>query len=842
MSLAPNTATMSAFTTSRGDQETRAQVRVWIAFALLGAGLYAQQFVTLGKLKRALLERAPGDPVNSLAGKAWGVLLHSWSIFTSPADLLITAVIVGAVGYLLWSEITDHTLTDLFDRADTSNRVLYGFLALATVVITRCYWTRGQVFMGDAETHMLRSWMFVEHFRHLDTPVWSNAWYGGFPLLENYSAFYFMATALLTMLFRGDIHTATKLLLWSCHAGSVFVMFWYLRTATRRRLPSLIGAMAYGLSFFRLHILLYQGDLQVAVVFLLCPLLLLVTERYFENRSSARTTFVLATSTLALLIFNHHGYAFFVLVLYVIYLVARLAVTPVPFWDRFKVLVMFGFAEVASLFMNAFLLGPFLFAPDEFHGMQNSAFPLVIPNLRAPVMLVKLFRWSALGDGSSLGYIGLSVGVLAVIGSIYALRRRQPAGVGVFACMVAALLMTHNHGSYNVKNVDFFLIFICAITAWAPIAIVETRTRLAFIERARLRWADRFPAHVAVICLGVMLVDLGPTTFQSVFRENYEFKQPMYEKVLALDGPFKLIERQVLTHDPSKPPNAYFDPNKIGVPSAYAATRTPLGFFHEGAGLSFGYTAEIVKNLHRDLNENRISPTTAAGLYLVGVKYVVFRDRYRWFTSELPRSALYRIDADGILQFSHASPLLLSRRVIGTTDVPGYPATDLIRQRHYFDPQTFDYAAPYFRDLVQPLLTTIRPDLERGVASTLITRDGDVRQDLGSSEELKSEVVAFASDLKHVTVRYRSNVDAFGQVPYNYFPYLDVRVDDKPTSFYRSAMNHILLPLPAGEHVIAIHGIISPLQERLLWLSLVATIAVIVVPRRLFSSLPHFNS
>src|SRR4030095_3446716 len=242
-------------------------------------------------------------------------------------------------------------------------------------------------------------------------------------LLEHYSPLYFIATALLTILV-GDIHLATKLLLWGCHVASVFVMFWFLREVTRRNLAALVGAMAYAVSFLRLHILLYQGDLQIAVLFLLYPLLLLLVERYLAGRSSARSTFVLVTCAFAVLILNHHGYAFFGLVLFAVYLIARLAVTRGPFLDRFTVLVLFGVSAVVSLFMTSFLLGPFLFAMAEHRGMQNSAFPIVIPNLRGPLMLVKLFRGSALGAGSSLGYVGVSIGLMAIVGFVYAVGRR----------------------------------------------------------------------------------------------------------------------------------------------------------------------------------------------------------------------------------------------------------------------------------------------------------------------------------------------------------------------------------------------------------------------------------
>jgi len=812
--------------------DAQLQYRLWTALLILGAALFAHQLVTLAKLKNLLLERAPNDSVNALGQQAVSVTLRSWRSFTTPTDLVIAGVILLTLGYVVWTETKHGAFTALLHRADSSNRVLFGFLTLATVVVARCYLTPGRVFMGDAETHMLRSWMFVEHFRQLDTPIWSNTWYGGFPLLEHYGPLYFIATAVLTIVL-GDIHLATKLLLWGCHVLSVFTMYWFLREATRRNLAALVGALAYAISFFRLHILLYQGDLQVAVLFALFPLVLLLVERLLQKRASGRATFVLVSLLLAVLILTHHGYAFFALVFLAIYLIARLAVTTGSFKERFQLLVLFGCAEVMALAMSSFLWGPFLFGMDEHRGIGNSAFPLLIPNPVGPIMLVKLFRWAVVSDGSSLGYIGLSIGLLAAIGLYDGLKRRIPPVVGLATCALASLLMVRNQVSYNIKNVDFFLIFICALSAWAVIAVVDTPTGFAFIERRRLQLGNLFPARVAAVCLALILIDLGPTNFQSVFREHYTFKDPMYERVLAAGAPYRVIERQVLQYDPQRTPPEVFDPNKLGIPSSYGPIESPLGFFHEGAGRSFGYATEIVKNLHRDLNAGHLSNLSADGLYLLGVKYVMFRDRYQWYTPRLDPSPRYSL-SDGLMQLTAATPMLFSRRVIGIADIAGYPASDLIRERRYLEQETFDYSGRYFRDLVVPLIDAMHVDATRGTAASLITRDGDERQDLGAGDGLNAQVLTFSTDLKHVTVRYRSNEDAFGQLPYNYFPYLQVDIDGSPSKFYRSAMNQVIVAVPAGEHVVTIHGVIPPLQQRLLWWSLFAAVLVVGIPGRLF--------
>ncbi len=821
--------------TDRRDH-AREERRLWGALVVLGTALYANQYVTLGKLKTLLLSRAPADPVATLGQKAWQVLLDSWHVLLTPADVAITAALLLSAGYVVWAEATQGTCTAVLRRAEGSRRVMIGLLGLASVIITRCYLAPGQVFMGDAETHMLRSWMFVEHFRNLDTPVWSNAWYGGFPLLANYGPLYFIVTALLTLVV-GNIHLATKLLLWSCHVGSILAMFFFLREATRRDLAAFVGALAYALTFHRLHIILYQGDLQLSVVFLLYPLLLLIAERFIRTRQHAKRTFVGMALIEAALVLNHHGYAFFGLVFLGIYLAARLAVTPGSAWNRFKVLVFFGWTEVAALAMSAFLVVPFLLDMNEYRGLNGgSPFGILIPNLWGPIMLAKLFRWKAIGDGGSIGYLGVSIGVLALVGGWHAARRRHPPVVGLIAAAIASLVMVRNYGQYNIKNIDFFMIFACALAGWALLAVDDPAVRVGILTRARDRWRGHFPARATVVMAALLIVDLGPTTFQSVYRENYEFKQPMYARVLGLDGPYKVIERQVLTYDPRQPPGASFDPHKFGIPSAYAPIETPLGFFHEGAGLSFGYTMEMVKQLQRDLNAGRVSDDAAVALYLMGAKYVIFRDRYQWFSPDLEPSPLITM-SNGVLQTTHATPLLASTRVIALADVAGYPATDLIRERRYLDRDAFDYSEDVFRQLVLPLIDRMNVHMDRGTADVLIARDETRRLDLGDPGRLEFSVDEFSTDLKRVRVGYRSNVDSVGRLPFNYFPYLDVEVDGRRVDFDRSAMNEILLRLPAGAHVVTVRGTAPPMQASMLWASLAALLGVLAVPRATFHGL-----
>src|SRR5262245_47644463 len=155
-----STATLTAVGAHRHERDRTSPeiVKLWTAFVVLGAALFANQYVTLSKMKALLLERARGEPVALLGDRILGILAE-WRTFMAADDFLIVAVIVGAAAYIVRAELRRGAVTALLLQADASPRVLLALLGLVTLVITRPYLNPGDVFMGDAETHMLRSWM-----------------------------------------------------------------------------------------------------------------------------------------------------------------------------------------------------------------------------------------------------------------------------------------------------------------------------------------------------------------------------------------------------------------------------------------------------------------------------------------------------------------------------------------------------------------------------------------------------------------------------------------------------------------------------------------------------------
>jgi hypothetical protein len=242
--------------------------------------LLANELVTVRTIKAAVLASAPNAPVASL-GRTPARARASWQTVLGPADLAIALVIGAALLYIVHTERRHAAATELLWRAERSNGVLFGLLSLLTLTIARLYLSPGKVFMATPR----RTCCAPDVRRALPALRYAD-------LVERVVRRVPAARALRPPLLHRDRaphhcrrrhsrrHETAAL---GCHVGSVFTMWWFLREATGRRLAALVGAIAFGLTFHRVHIILFQGDLQVAVVFLLLPVALLLSERFIRR-------------------------------------------------------------------------------------------------------------------------------------------------------------------------------------------------------------------------------------------------------------------------------------------------------------------------------------------------------------------------------------------------------------------------------------------------------------------------------------------------------------------------------------------------------------------------------
>lgn len=815
---------------------------VWVLLSLMGGCLLVIQYATLPRIKNFILLSSLGDHTQVIRKNAVKLFIDNWPTILTPFDLFTLSLLGILILALAASEIFGSRLALFLARLGGSRKSLLLFLLLASVLITRYYLNPGNVFMGDSETYTVRSWMVAEHVRNIQLPVWSNYWYGGFPLLQYYAPLLFVVIALFYLVFQ-DIDVATKVVLWTSHIGSVFVMFYFLREVIRNELSSLLGALAYALIFHRVYIVLYQGDLHLSLVFLLYPLILFITEKFLNRGFHGRKAFVSLTLTISALILTHHAYAFFGLVFFAVYLFVRVCAAG-SFWTaRLRTLLFFALSGIAAFLVSAFSLLPFILGLQEVRGLPKIPFHLLLPALPSlealRIVLEIMLRWTPVGHNGNVTYVGISLLLFFLLSAAYVIKARKVVGLGFLVCAAVSFLTLKSDTMYNVKNFNFVVFFIAALSVYTPDAVRWILHGSRVGQRLEKRWGRLFEAKLALVPIALLVLDLGPTTFQSVYNERGDFKSAVYEGLMRHERNYKVIERPSIQYNPQKNLRENFDPTKLGIPSVHAPVQTPLGWFHEGSPRSISYNTEMVKKLQLDLHEGTISDLSLKGLYLMGVKFVLFRDRYHYFAPPLMANPHYSVK-DLYVELNDIRPLLVSTKLLHVKDIPNYAAHNIIERGAYFDGEMYNFDTPYYDQIVKPLIEAMNIDLNRGSADYLILRDDRIPQNAATSpDKFQVQVNDFSVSIDSVSLKYVSTGDGFARFPYSYFPYLDVRVDGKETPFFRSAMHDIVVPVYLGEHTVRILGRASPLSRWTFFLSVGSIIVIILIPSRILNYFNH---
>ena len=792
----------------------RSHTLAWAGLLLLVVSLFANQLLTLPKLRDLVVADTFKLHIGAAQGAAMDILKSGWRSVIGPADWLVLCLVVAITLWMVVSELRTRRYSSLLATLESRPRGMLMLLVLLGIGVTRYYLNRGAVFMGDATMHLEVSAAVAEHVRRLSAPVWSNYWYGGYPMLEFYAPLYFYVTGTLTALL-GDLHSATKLVLWASHLGSMVTMYLFLATATARRGDALLGALCYGLAFHHMHIILYRGDLHMSLVYLIYPLLFLHVESHLRGALGLRAVFLrLALTTFALII-AHHAYAFFGLVFFSLYLLVRCGCDASRRVSLVRAVAPLFLALAGGATMAAFLLLPAVSDQAWVRGMPGLPFMILVPTPPHGGFLRAMVHWQLIGDRKNIGYLGISIAVFAVLGALHAWRRRDVTALGLLAAGLYALFTLRSGFQYNVKNMNFVVFYSAALAGFAP----------GWLAARRPAWAGDARLPLALVALA--LLDLGPTTFQYVYRDNIDFKEQMYARIRAIDSNYRTIERQLIFHDPAGDPRLSFDPHMLGSVMPKEPLSSPFGWVHEAAGLSFGYAAEMTKQMHRELHDNQLSQSSLDGLYLLGVKFVSFRDRSHYFSPPLPASPDYTLH-DGLLELRDARPLIAAPRLVRTTDIAGFGPHNATAPRAYHDDQTFDYDNADYARLVAPLLDAMHIDRANGTAAVIPVQELD-GPSLGDGAP-KVDIDSFKVDIDSASIGYHAASASYAQLSFTYFPYLDVRLDGQPLSFARSGFNLLAVQLPAGRHLITIEARVSPLRQTAFLITLAATCLVVLMP------------
>ncbi|MDA0748966.1 MAG: hypothetical protein O2954_20805, partial [bacterium] len=450
------------------------------------------------------------------------------------------------------------------------------------------------------------------------------------------------------------------------------------------------------------------------------------------------------------------------------------------------------------------------------------------------------------------GYLGVSLVALAAYGLVKVFRtgRREKYAPGLAAglCLLVALILVFGYrwpvlrslGVVQALSAGRYLLFVVFFLS------VMVGLGAAFLVEAQR--GVRTPERVFVLALLVVLVDLGPTTFQQPYRMsniNRRMDRSRFERLLedpnvwALARPLPLQYLPVFERFQEERNNR--PPGELSPERLFHTTNgTYYHFIIPWLGVNTGvptvldtYTQYPLSvpafvrrfqdlfhtSLHRledgaDLEKMEYFDLIQTGLFLLNTRHVF----YSYSEEEYLQ---YR-------EFPQVAPLVVAPRTARWT----YPVKELDRSRAR-SLEADEVRAKQDRDRAMKdfsgLLRTMEVDLSRGTCKQILLSEDEPEEDLGTSPQV--EILSHQVWNQRVELRVRTSDACFARLAYTYYPYQRLTVDGQVAERLKTAGHFVALRLAPGEHTIVLEPELSVLRTCLLFLSagLLAAAGVVLV-------------
>lgn len=666
-------------------------------------------------------------------------------------------------GHLLWVipgivlllELRSKALSRTVAVLPRSDRALLGYLLLVGLVFLRSYLAKGEdMFHGDSPYYFYLLQNMTWNLRRLNpAPFFTFLHGGGAPVNQFYGPLFSVVAAAFNLVLDNP-SWAAKLTLLLFHLSSVVGSYLFLRELTGSRRAGFFAGLAAATLYLRLHLAIYPGRYGDASIWAAYPFVYVFTERLVKAVRFP-DIFGLAAAV-SLCVFGSIGHSYYFLLLWGAYATLRLLLLPEPLARRGRVFLavvaggLLGFL-FASYYLYSFLVearwsvADAYFRSDKLGGRE--------PGIFAPLLLwnsynLSLFR---LDQPWQSAYLGLSLVLLAAVGFVLILLRRERTTMPLALIATLALFLIGFYGAPFLKLVPFLHTY----TQSRLLNLVAAVT-IFLAGLGGLRLSER--GIPPLLILGAVFLDLFPATFHDTASAVYGADaRPLLRSLAQQHGirrdnrlaPWRVdllgrnhreIQNNWRAYD------TFMAMTGIPIPAEQVWDYAPLRDFKEKVDV-------------RILSETPPAvPSLAAYYRLLNCRYILTPFRLP------PPFTLVRQNGAVGLYETEASPVLAAA---AATTADG------------FDPFRFleDLAAGRLRAI--PLRTP-------GVAATYPDRP--------SVEVLAHEVRLDAVDL---TLRVSSPCAV--ALAYAAYPTLRVFVDGRRVTPWESSWGTIVLPLEAGE-------------------------------------------
>lgn len=743
----------------------------------------------------------------------WQARLVDLSLWTFAALCGLLALPVA------WAEIRHRSLSAFLHGCMQSRVKTFLFLAIVLPALAKFYWMPGfrLYTMGDGAPHFVNTWTTFQALRQGELPFWNNYWGCGSPFLQFYPPLFFYAAAGAVFL-RQDLFFAIRLVLFLFHVLSGFTLYRFARSLGSARSGGVVAATAYVLAPWHVFQVFHFNRFPVAPVYALLPLLFLSVEKARKRPFQAS---LLGAGALAGIALSHQGYAIFSLALFVLYCVLR-SIPAGPQGSRasFRSALLHGFSvSVLGLALSSFLLIP--------HMIEGALLPF-LPSLtrtegiKGFVMdnpyVATLLLWSRKPIGHA-GYLGLSLLVLGLAGAVRRASSRGTAWPTLLGCLAASFFLVLGHANALYSWIPFvysqfyagryliFLVFFLSVAAAFFPGSVEVRKESFPPQPSRSwTWLASLRARATLVCLGALLVDFLPiaTYLQQGPRYTTEDQARVYAAIRERHGADRLAAARAvdLPMDfSSRNHGSLLLPFEAGVP-------TPeTGQF--GSLPSYAYIYKILKSARETLSVCGTMPEQVRqALCLLNVRYV--------FTDALDEEVARSLGGQNfggplwLLTLPEAKPIVATNRLEPAADRWPMPrnALDLVLDR---------WTPP---DPIREILATMEFDPASGRAKKIWIRGQAGPFETSFEPPSSVQVEAQEMGLSWLRLRISASSDCYLQISQSFYAYQTVLLDGMPCPrVYRSVLDFIVIPFPAGTHTVEVRALLSPIRKATLALS-----------------------
>ena len=545
---------------------------------------------------------------------------------------------------------------------------------------------------------------------------------------------------------------------------------------------------------------------------------------------------------------THPGYGFWATLFLLLYALVRYRMTrsgDTPFSIRHGLLLFGGGA----------LLGAYLTVPMYLErgltglhaGFYMSDFPM--PTWRHLLLWSNYrFRLFQAQDHWYGGYLGVSLVAIALWGLVRTVRSRRTEvrawGFPIGSCLIVSLLLVFGYrwpvlnslGVVQAMGASRYLLFVVFFIA----------VLVGLFAAARAAGRKR-PVGVFVAILVVVLVDLGPTTFQQPYRSPGVASKigpralqdlrrdpnawPVAKPLPLQHHPvYRRFREELADSDEGQLPGyrVFHTTNRIYyhfvIPWLALETglATPLDTFTQYPLSVPAFVRRFQDLLHLSLErledgaglvETPGFDVIRAGLFLMNTRHLLYSDseQDRIFHGEFPE----------------ASPVVVSSKISGWP----YPVRELDRARARSGSGMDEREARRMQSLALSdfvkLLQSMDVDIKNRTCEQILVTDEHAKEDLGTSPRV--EVLAHRLWNQRVELVVRTSAACFARLAYTAYPHQRITVNGGEVRPYTTAGRFVALKLGPGESRIVLEPTLSPLRFSLLIVDVVLLLAAAVI-------------